>query len=245
MAKLGRGAKKRYSAAKKRKTSAKKVAEIAKKVVMRNVETKYFRGLYAGSDKQVLQREITSYNLFYHDVAQGDTINTMTGNKVFWKQFICNISYSPSGNSASGGIPLRNSGLGHVLHYGIIKCRTLKTTTSLAFSDILDASMQAHPDTGFLEEGQAAWVVHKKVNIRPRAINTAVSGSENSLDKRQFKLVKTMNLGIAFKNLQTGSYELENKYYYYFVYYAIGDGAADGNQVGTIRFQYRVTFKDA
>lgn len=243
MAKLGKAAKKRMG----RKTSqaltkkqVKAVTAIAKKVDAKQDETKFFKGRYMEALAiPVLDQTITSYNLFYHGVQQGVTKNDVIGDKLNWRGVAVNWHYVNNGLYAAN-----ENGFGHILHLGIIACRAYKTLTSITFADIQDPSMQIGAEAGFIEPGQAKWLVHKKIPIRPRQVYFAAGGQQNSRDTYQGRIWLRKNVMIKFKDLLQ-SHELDNKMNYYFVHYAVGENASTGNSAGGIKFQYKVYFKDA
>lgn len=243
MAKVGKTNKmrRRKSSTKKAltKSQVKAVTAIAKKVDAKQDETKFFRGRYMEAlPVPVLNKTITSYNLFYHGVQQGLTKNDVIGDKLNWRGVAVNFGYNP--NALYGG---NENWRGHILHVGIIACRTFKTLTSLTFADIQDPSMQIGADAGFIEPGQAQWLVHKKIPIRPRSVNTSAA-TQNSCDQVQGRIWLRRNQMVKFKDLLQ-SHELDNKFNYYFVHYAVGENCSTGAGSGGIKFQYKVYFKDA
>lgn len=221
------------------KRQVKAVTAIAKKVDLKSDETKFFRLRYSEAiGAPVGNKVITSYNLFYHGVSQGTSQHDMLGNKINWRGVAIHYYYTP--NTLYG---TNQNWLGHNLHIGIIQCKTFKTTTSLNFSDIQDNSMQVDAWTGFLEAGKAKWLVKKTIPIRQLAAE-ATNPPQNNCQPVQGKLWIKRNQMIEFNNFLT-SFELNNKYNYYFVYYGVGEGTPSTSSVGEIRFQGKVYFKDA
>jgi len=228
MAKLGRANKriaKSKGKAKKQFTKANKtLVSTINKVISKNDETKYFT--YGTSLQPPISGSITTYNLFYHNVSQGTTNNTMIGDKINWRGI--KLKYTVLSQNGSGtwiDNPFQ-------IVMAVVATKTYNAISSLTLADIRDDTNTS--TSRFFLNNQSKILFKKTVSVQFNK-----TGDRKRVDG-SFWLKR--NQMIKFKDF-TASHELSGMNYY------LAFWAHDENNTlsstGTVFFSYKNYYKDA
>lgn len=238
MAKLGMGAKStakkiRRSKAKNvlSKKQAKAVQSIAKKVVANEEETKFFQ--YSNGVTYPSVTAMTSWNIFYQNVAQGDNNNQMTGDKIHWRGLKVKYFLTNYGGAIRGWLNTP-----FTVTFMLVATKAYQTTGSITLSDIRDDTNATFENYFVNNDTKILFKREIKMNQVKTGDKKHVTGS--------FWIKK--NQKIQYKDF-SASYQLAGEWQYYLVTYAWDDNinliTDPPASCGQLVFSYKNYFKDA
>lgn len=204
------------------------VKRIVNKAINKNIETKFIP--YSASGQLNNYGSCLSWNLFYHGIDQGNTNNTIIGDKIEWRGIA--IKYVITNRYLDTTYVYNSQPV--VVDLLLLETDTLKTSTSLVISD-LSSSTTNDANTFFMDPATKV-LMKKTVRIYPdRGSATVQQRQVNG------KLWLKRKQILQFTDFGKYDYKLAKNKYYYFM--AIHKSIS--NEKCSIDFTWQNYFKDA